>query len=285
MTSSPPPPPRPELPEGLPAPPPQPLAAVPVWVPFAVLASVFVVIVMIAVAVGGIVAVADPGFDVKDPPEELTIGLTLMQDAALVAAAWIAVRVVRGRASPAFFGLRPVSRPMRAVLIAGAVYVGFWVIVGILTAIFGNPPEQELVTELKEQQSVAVLAGFAVLTCVVAPLAEEVFFRGFMFTVFVRRIGPAWASLVVGAIFGLVHAPNPVLGLVALGVLGVGLCILYWTTQSIIPCMALHALNNSISFGVTKELPPWLFAALAVASVAVVVSTASAVAGRAAVAA
>ena len=50
-----------------------------------------------------------------------------------------------------------------------------------------------------------------------------------------------------------------------------GLCLLYWRTQSIIPCMALHALNNSITFGVTKDLEPALFAGVVVLSVGTVV--------------
>jgi uncharacterized protein len=61
------------------------------------------------------------------------------------------------------------------------------------------------------------------------------------------------------------------------------LCALYWTTQSIIPYMALHALNNSISFGATKSLDPWLFVALVVGSVGLVVAVATAVSSRPAV--
>ena len=112
-----------------------------------------------------------------------------------------------------------------------------------------------------------MLFGFAMLTCVVAPLAEEIFFRGFLFTTFARKVGPVWGALLAGSLFGLIHAPNPWLSLVALGVLGVCLCALYWRTQSIIPGMALHALNNSISFGYTKSLDPWLFGGLIVGSV------------------
>ncbi|MDX6672313.1 MAG: hypothetical protein QOI91_2676, partial [Solirubrobacteraceae bacterium] len=70
--------------------------------------------------------------------------------------------------------------------------------------------------------------------------------------------------------------------LIALGAFGVGLCLLFWRTQSIIPCMALHALNNSITFGATKELDGGLFAAVVVLSVGTVVAGATAVSARSA---
>jgi hypothetical protein len=47
--------------------------------------------------------------------------------------------------------------------------------------------------------------------------------------------------------------------------------------------MALHALNNSISFGVTKSLGAGVFLALVVGSVGLVVAAATVVSSRAAV--
>ncbi len=70
-----------------------------------------------------------------------------------------------------------------------------------------------------------------------------------------------------------------------MGAFGVGLCLLYWRTQSIIPGMALHALNNSITFGAIKDLDPALFVGVVVVSVGTVVVGAAAVSARAAVAA
>ncbi len=92
-------------------------------------------------------------------------------------------------------------------------------------------------------------------------------------------------SAITGLVFGVGHAPAPAISLVALGVFGVGLCLLYWRTQSIVPCMALHALNNSITFGVTKDLDPALFAAVVVGSVGVVPVGAQALSSRRTVAA
>ena len=119
------------------------------------------------------------------------------------------------------------------------------------------------------------------LICFLAPIVEEFFFRGFMFTVLARRMGVAWAVIVDGMVFGLGHAAGAeIIQLLALAAFGMGLCLLYWRTQSIIPCMALHALNNSITFGVTTDLEPALFAGVVVLSVGSVIGAGMAVATR-----
>jgi membrane protease YdiL (CAAX protease family) len=282
-------PPRPELPDGMTrpedaSPPEAPKAAgVPLWVPFAVMAAVFVVVGIFYAAIIGIADAVDPSFKASNPPEGLTLAITVVQDAVLVLAAALAVKLVLGHVRASELGLRRVADWRAALKLAVGLYLLYWLAAFILQVIFGTPPEQEIVSELKAQQSLAVLGGYAVLTCVVAPVCEEVFFRGFMFMAFARKLGPAWGAVLAGAIFGLVHAPNPILGLIALGVLGVCLCTLYWRTQSIIPCMALHALNNSISFGVTKSLDAGVFAALVIGSVGLVLAIGTAVAARPAV--
>jgi membrane protease YdiL (CAAX protease family) len=278
-------PPRPELPDGMPRPQEELPArrGVPLWAPFAVMGAVFIVIALFYAGVIGIAESVDPSFKASDIPDSLTLALTVVQDAALVVAALLAFKLALGRVRPADLGLRRVADWRRALAVTAAVYAVYWVVAIVLERIFGTPPEQEIVTELKAQQAFAILAGYAVLTCVIAPIAEEIFFRGFMFATFARRLGPRWGAVLSGGIFGLIHAPNPVLGLIALAVLGICLCALYWRTQSIIPCMALHALNNSISFGVTKSLDAGAFVALVVGSVGLVVAVATAVSARSAV--
>ncbi len=261
---------------------------VPIWVPFVALFAVLVVVNTIGAVVFGVLTASDPSIkEFDDAPPGFQIGLTLFQDVVFVFGAWIAVKLALGRISPEDFGLRRVVSVARAVGWAAVVYVGFWIVVAALTGIFGEPDDQALVTDIKEEDALAVLIGWGILICVLAPMVEEFFFRGFMFTVFANRLGVAWAALLTGVVFGLGHAPAAPIQLIALGAFGVGLCILYWRTQSIIPCMALHALNNSITFGVVKDLQndPVLFAGIVVASVGTVVAAGTALSARSKVAA
>jgi membrane protease YdiL (CAAX protease family) len=96
---------------------------------------------------------------------------------------------------------------------------------------------------------------------VIAPMAEEFFFRGFFFgalrrwriKVAGREIGVWVAAVVTGILFGLAHtgSASPQY-LVPLGFLGFVLCIVRWRTGSLYPCMALHSINNSLALGVNQ---------------------------------
>ena len=300
MTSFPPPsgfgsapPARPELPEGLPperVPPDEPperarqdgWLALPPWVPFAAMLAAVIAILVLGAVATAVWLVADPGADTESTPDGLLIGLTVIQDALLVGAAVFAVTAVLGRATPRMFGFRPVALGT-ALQWMLAAYVTYWILNILLLGIFGEPPEQDLVRDLRETRDVAVLIGFGVLTCLVAPVAEEFFFRGFLFSALAGRIGVGLAAAVTGAIFGVIHLPGaPLLGVAVLVGFGVLLCLLYWRTGSLIPCMALHALNNAISFGFTKSLPAWAILALVASSVGpvVLIGTALARAGQ-----
>ena len=264
-----------------PAPSPPERAEAPLWSPFASLA----IVVLVVSAFGGALAGVINHGNGANLPLSVSAALTVVQDGLFVLAAWLTLHLSLGHAGPAELGLRRVRRVGAAVGVALTVYAAFVLAQLALVAIFGNPPDQELVKDIKSEQATPVLVVFAVMTCLVAPVAEEIFFRGFMFRVFRAKLGTAWAVLLCGTVFGLVHAPAPAISLVALGVLGAGLCLLYVRVQSIIPCMALHALNNSITFGLTTKLDGAALVGLVVASVGLVVAGASAVSARPAVAA
>jgi len=277
------PPARPELPEGLPPervprdePELEPVRpdgwlALPVWVPFATMLGAVIAILVVGALATAVWLVADPDADTDSTPDGLLIGLTVVQDAMLVGAAVFAVTALLKRATPRMFGFRSVS-PGTALKWMAAAYAAYWAFNVVLLGIFGEPPEQDLVRDLRATTDVAVLVGFGVLTCLIAPVAEEFFFRGFMFSVLAGRLGVGLAAVATGAIFGLIHLPGaPLMGVAVLVAFGALLCLVYWKTGSLIPCMALHAFNNAISFGFTKSLPGWAIAALVVGSVALVV--------------
>jgi membrane protease YdiL (CAAX protease family) len=268
-----PPPVRPELPDGAPVPEQPrggelPLVGVPAWAPFAAVLGAFVGVLAVGIAVG--IAIGIGGGDVTslDDSDGLTIGLTLVQDALLIAASILTVWWLAGRLSPETFGLRFPSARGPAIGWTLAAYGAFWVAAIVVGIALGNPEEQDIVTDLKAEDSLSVLIGFGVMTCVVAPVAEEFFFRGFMFRVLAERTNVALGSIITGAIFGLVHLPSgDLVGVLVLSLFGVALCLVLWRTASLIPCIMLHAFHNSISFGFTKELPWWGFLLLIAVSV------------------
>ena len=279
MSSAPPPslPPRPELPEGVQRA--QPPARrdwedkVPLWTPFAVALAAFV---MAGIAYVVIVAVAGlSGEEAENAPGPL-LGATLVQDLLLIGGAAVAVRLAVQRDPAGALGIRRTGIGP-ALGWALAVLVTYWISTGLVVSIFGDPPDQEITEEIKEETAAIAIAGYIAVTCLLAPLAEEVFFRGFLFPLMRSRFGIAAGVIVTGALFSLVHAlGSPPEALIVLFVLGAGLCLLYLRTGSLLPCIGLHALNNAIAFAATKEMA-WSVALVTVVG-SVVVSVAIATA-------
>ena len=87
---------------------------------------------------------------------------------------------------------------------------------------------------------------------IAAPVAEEIFFRGFMFAGIRSHGSFLVAALVSAGIWGLFHFTGegswPVV--LQLSLFGVILAAVYERTGSIRPCIALHMLNNAIAFAV-----------------------------------
>jgi uncharacterized protein len=270
-----PPPARPELPEGAP-PPPEPVAAaaaglprlgVPWWAPFVALVAALAGVLTVDVVLGVGLELAGEEIDPRNPPPGVTIALTTVLFALLVTVARLTVKLRSGEARPAVFGLRGTA-PLPAVGWTLLAYLGFLTLSFTVLQIFGEPDDQQLVQDIDEEDAIGLLIAYGALSCLVAPIAEEVFFRGFMFRALAERVHVLWAALVTGIVFGLSHAAgSPATALLVLSGFGIALCLLLYRTRSLIPCIMLHAFNNSVSFGATKELPWWGFLLLIVGSV------------------
>src|SRR5215210_6590797 len=255
------------------------LVRVPVWAPLAAMVGAFVVATIAYLLIAAAVEAGGGDVSTGGPPG-LVISATLVQDVALIAAALLFASLWASGLTPASFGLRRVAIGP-AIGWTALTFVAFWILTAIYIALVGQPDQQELTRDLREEGSVAALIGYGVLLAFVAPLAEELFFRGFLFGVLRERIGVAWGALATGVVFGLVHvAGSPIETVGVLIILGVLLCLLFVRTGSLLPCIALHAINNAISFAATKSID-WPAAVLiVVASTGAAVAVAAAVTRR-----
>jgi membrane protease YdiL (CAAX protease family) len=256
--------PAPELPEGV-----EPRRR-PRWPPWT---SVVALIAGLAAAlfgalVIGVVAVAF-GADFEDQPPAVTITATVVQDLCLIGSALMFARMY-GRFGPADFGLRR-TRLGPAIGWAVLGWVTFLVFTAAFVALVGaDPNEDRLPTELGVDESTAALIAVAILVAVVAPVAEEFFFRGFFFTALRNWRGVWPAAIGTGVVFGAIHGSSADAAfLLPLAFFGFVLCLIYARTNSLYPCIALHCANNSIAFGSTQDWT-WQIAVLFVGSIAVI---------------
>lgn len=107
----------------------------------------------------------------------------------------------------------------------------------------GLPDEpQDLVAIFGGVESWLVLAAMLVVACVLAPINEELVFRGLIFRYCRQRFGRGIALVVSGALFGAMHGNWA--GFVPLAVLGAGLALAYESTGDIRVPIVAHALFN-----------------------------------------
>lgn len=98
-------------------------------------------------------------------------------------------------------------------------------------------------------------SGWLGIACVaiLGPILEELLFRGAITKVLLKKYNPVTAILVSGLIFGIFHVnPAQVVGAILIGFV---LAWIYYRTRSLIPCILIHIMNNSLSVYLSLKFP------------------------------
>lgn len=242
-------------------PPPPPLAAPPAPVERALpgpdwpwwYGPVALVAGVIAGGVLGAIVITIAGISIESPAA--TVVGTLIADAFVVGAAVLFASLV---AFPRIrdFGLRPTAFWPAVGWTALAILV-FFVFSAVYEALLNPDVEQTVSEDLGADRGIfgLVVAG-VVVTCV-APVAEEIFFRGFLYRAIRSRMPMIAAALAAGLLFGAVHwdfsTSKMLLVVPPLALLGTLLCLLYERTGSLYPPIAWHVLNNCLAYAVATS--------------------------------
>jgi membrane protease YdiL (CAAX protease family) len=243
ITIPPPPMERPELPE----------RAAPRWPAWYAAVGFVVATIATLIAVGIVAAITGASSD--DENATFTIVATLMQSVVFIGTAVLFASFIR-RPEPWHFGLRS-TRFWPAVGWAALGLFSFYVFAAIYTAAVQPDAEQTVAQDLGADEGTfgLIAAGFMVVC--VAPVAEEFFFRGFFYRALRSRYSMLVAAAIDGALFGIIHfdfsAADALLILPPLAALGFMFCLVYERTGSLYPVIALHAINNSLAFGIQAE--------------------------------
>lgn len=207
----------------------------------------FAVTIVASIIVGLVAGAA--GADLDNSPAGIDIGLTVFQNVALFGAAYVFARML-SRPRGEDFGLRRPSKFWMTVGLLVAVWICFLIFAAVWAVIIGGTDESDLPDRLGVEDSTVNLLAVTFLVTVVAPVGEELFFRGFFFGTLRNWRGVWPAALITGLVFGAIHLGSaPATALVPLAVLGLGLCLLYAWSGSLYPCIVLHSFNNVIAFG------------------------------------
>jgi membrane protease YdiL (CAAX protease family) len=175
----------------------------------------------------------------------LTAALNVFQAALMFGLAFF-VRVVAGRGLVSF-GFRPPSVSLNKVckyviIVLAISFVSGHISDFIIEAIQSAGVEM---TDLVPDTSTDFLFGLDIVsTVILAPLFEEVLFRG-AFTGNTARFGGISMALAVGISFGIWH--ENVFQLIYASIIGVLLCWLTQKTGSIYPAIVVHFIFNGLT--------------------------------------
>ena len=187
---------------------------------------------------------------------EMTAGLVLASSGTMLLIAGVVPAVYFWRANLVeIFGLRwklwlnilwIMPAFVFSMLVVGALLVASGWQVWVQDSLGSKP--QEAVTLVRETSNYGLLVAMAFAAVVVAPIAEEVIFRGYLYPV-VKRFTDRWfASIFTGVFFGVIHFNLMALPMLAL--MGVVLAVLYEKSGSLWVPIGCHAAFNGTSIGV-----------------------------------
>ncbi|MCF6150116.1 MAG: CPBP family intramembrane metalloprotease [Candidatus Kuenenia sp.] len=119
-------------------------------------------------------------------------------------------------------------------------------IVNAVSSYYGIMPDiQDVVQWVLDEDSVLVLACLIFFGIIVAPIMEEIIFRGFLVPALRNYFGVRYAIFISAAVFAAVHMDA--FAFLQIFILGILLGYLYEKTQSLATSIVVHILHNSLT--------------------------------------
>lgn len=178
-----------------------------------------------------------------------TIWASLLQGLAFILAPYYVAKTYHPREGWAALGLPGspgLSSVFRGLMWGFGLYLmAFVVNILVVSVFFEQVESQAILSLLVEAESFWTKAGLIFCIVVVAPISEEIFFRGFLYQALRKRWGIKMGAFSSGLAFAIVHFDWVVL--ISFTLLGIGFALLYEKTRSLISCIMAHGIFNAIS--------------------------------------
>lgn len=172
---------------------------------------------------------------------------TILAHAATIAICWAVVTQLGRRRFWASLGWNWAGHSFWYWLAVSACVILALLIVSQLLSRFLPQSEENSFTELLKS-SRQVRIAIAVLATFSAPLVEETVYRGILFSSFRRNLGLSATVALVTFMFAGVHVLQYLgawVSIAGLTLLSLALTVIRARTKSILPCVAIHTLNNA----------------------------------------
>lgn len=156
----------------------------------------------------------------------------------------IVLAIARGGPARGLFALRRPSSWGRAAWLTAAIFFGVLAFGAALEPVLQGGEEQGLTPSGWDRDRAGGYAANFVVVAGLAPLVEELTYRGLGYSL-LARFGRAAAIALVGVAFGLAHGLFEALPVLV--AFGMGLAYLRDRTNSVVPCILLHAFFNAFA--------------------------------------
>ncbi len=150
-----------------------------------------------------------------------------------------------------YFGFQKVSIKTVLLTVLGGyvLYLGINMILSIIIIFSGlkipGYQIQESLADSFSSTGTAVIIGVLMVT-MIAPIIEEVFFRGFIMRTISNKTGLLWGNILSALIFSSLHYPWQ--SFIPIFILGIIINSMVLRSNSIWPAIAFHMMNNAIAF-------------------------------------
>tara|TARA_B100000945_G_C20218490_1_gene519485 strand:+ start:25 stop:813 length:789 start_codon:yes stop_codon:yes gene_type:complete len=183
----------------------------------------------------------------EEPQKTYTfISFIIGQGFMLVPLFWF----LRSRKEPIAERLR--IRFVSSDVIISTIYLSFGIIIlsdelDRIIQIFLPPPEYILdLNGLLQPESIIGFFLLFIAVVIIAPLGEELLFRGFLQQILEKHWKDVTKAVLVTALFFAMIHMNPY-WFIQIYILGILLGFLAWKTKSVIPPLILHGINNAMA--------------------------------------
>jgi membrane protease YdiL (CAAX protease family) len=227
----------------------------PTWSVWRLIGSVVLVgIIFLASQLAGVIALAifeavrDPAFDAREwIAQGPANGNALI--AASVSSTLICVPLVFalvGQAHDRWHFLRIKRTSARTMLVWCGALIAFVALSDLLTFSLGRPIVPDVM--LQSFSSANPIWLFIALT-LCAPLFEELFVRGFLYSGLEAVGARGWVPVVItAALWAITHLQYDLYGIFSIFVSGLLLGAARRSTDSILPCLVMHGANNAVAY-------------------------------------
>jgi len=172
--------------------------------------------------------------------------LIVVQDAAYMGAAVGFAYLRGGRPRAWHFGLRatPVKRTLVLTVAATALILGFEL--GFIELVGIDDSDTD---ELGTGDGFVPALAFSLAAIVVAPVAEEFFFRAFFYRALRNRLRVWSSTLITSVVFASLHLQyvTTPLVFVIIGAFAAACCLVYEATGNLFTVIAIHAIFNTLA--------------------------------------